>query len=1695
MKKTAPLGVTGRRRPLWLAGLMSIAIVIAGLVVPATAAVAAGPGVLSVSLTPVHYLTGETLTQTEYGQNGDKVAYRVAYSCAIAECTDTVVALSPSQPNPYGLDGVGLIPTTLLTYETWTRPTEAPDVTPGGTDATGKTFSLGTLASGASGTFVVTYAVPPTGTYTTPRGSQFYPDGFEIEMSGTISSPNAVAPVTMDAAPVTWHNQVPEPGVRVTTSAASVRPDTTVTVMNQMGSGSFPRVGSGSISGTSQWVAAGSYVVVEHLPEQAVVVGAIPDGGVYDPDAHTITWTRGSLDSPDFDAAGGWGSETSGNWSARNGYGPRNVQLSFPVGNFPDADANGCNFEASLPITLETSVTYLDDARTTKTASTESTITVACWDPFGESDFSKTSTANASSGGERLLNVPDAGAGPNSFYWRVIARNGGNVPGVAVIEDDLDHADAPVQRIAVNSAAVVEWNRSDGVSGTSTGSVTAPAGTHFTWARVTSPEIAPTRTRPTETGTWTNFTVDYHYTVASDAPIGERRTNTASSTMSWPSQPQLTPQTASESSTIRFRKVPTARPVINARFPVAPVVEGGGLAVPGRNVTFTVDGTTTNVPDGTVFTPEYVFIAPAGWEITPESAQVPDAPEGAQFEYSTRTVAGVERQVVVATWPEGTVFGTGGALPVMTVVAAPTYAVAAGTQSQATAWIGDSARNWDNTEATYGGAVQNSEDVDGSGELDAWFASANRNIAVSSTDNLAVTKEICQPDPDADDGCLWISDSTQSVQVPTESDITYRVVLQNLGNTALSDVVAYDVLPHIGDTGLIPSTQTTPRGSTFQELLKQIDQKTDNLSLAFSSSTDPARPEVNPSAGGVDDWGTTTTDAAAIRAKVTGSLAPGEKAGFTYTARVMPGSDVDAIACNSVAIVSNRTLASEPSPVCAETAEADLRVGVVDEISAQLGRPASFPFVIENLGGSQLAEGTVLVEIPEGVTLTSISSAGWTCDHEAAPVEGPAAFECVPDGPFAKGEPRDLVLETVVTASSVAVTATVNGSTFDPDPDNNTHTIRADVAEAATVLPVVKDDGVSGVVPGQVVTYDVTVTNPLRLRALNDVKVVDTLPQGAEFVSADAGGSPVPGGVEWTIPTIAANSSTMVSVTVWIADDQPLDRAVVNVVEVEAIDPDHPDDLLVGSARDSDTVDGIRLEKTGSLRAPADAADPRVGDVIEYRFVIQNIGGGELAGVDLSDELDGLSAITYPDGWPSQEGVLGSGEQVVGVATYSLTAADIDAGEVTNIAEVTAASSGGEDVTSTSTDVRDLPQSPGLLFEKDAVLDVTSTVEAGDEVTFTFRMENTGNVTLRDVEVTDALEGLEEIRYSWPGVDRTLGAGDIATASARYVLTQEDIDRGTVVNVATVSGVGPDDELVEQEDSESVVIPAVPAISLEKSGELLGEQDHPVPGQVIEYSFVVQNTGNVSVTGIDIDDQLEGVSDVVFLDWPGDAGVLAPGQSVTAEASYVLSQADIDAGQVRNVATATADGARGGEVTAEAGADISISQVSSLRIAKEALLKDANKDGDANPGETIEYAFVVENSGNTTLVDVRVEDPMVTGVPVLDELAPGESVRLTADAHTVTREDAHDGRVTNTASAIGTDPNGDTVTSDPDTARTPFSIPAGGGDGLAMTGGQVAGLLIVFGAVMIAGGLLLTLIMRSRRSRRASGSNDDQLVS
>ncbi len=316
----------------------------------------------------------------------------------------------------------------------------------------------------------------------------------------------------------------------------------------------------------------------------------------------------------------------------------------------------------------------------------------------------------------------------------------------------------------------------------------------------------------------------------------------------------------------------------------------------------------------------------------------------------------------------------------------------------------------------------------------------------------------------------------------------------------------------------------------------------------------------------------------------------------------------------------------------------------------------------------------------------------------------------------------------------------------------------------------------------------------------------------------------------------------------------------------------------------------------------------------------------------------------------------------------------------------------------------------GSSFVGSTDTDASGTVTVGDLFDFSYTVTNTGTATLESIGVVEGLGN------SVTCGETTLKPDDSTTCSTSHSVTQPEIDAGAVESSATASGTDAARITVTDSDTVPVGVEPVPAVSVIKSGlvdpTLVTPAGRPDVGDTINYSFVVTNDGNVTLSGTEIADPL--IDSVVCPD-----ASLAPGDSHTCNGVYTLTQDDIDLGSVDNEATASATPPVGDLVDDTDIVTVTVDQATSLAVTKtsETVSYDT-------VGEQIDYAITVKNTGNVELVDVAVadtnaDDGSITCSPTPPTaLLPGASMACTA-THTVTQDDLDNGSVTNVASAIG----------------------------------------------------------------------------
>ncbi|MBT0957857.1 DUF11 domain-containing protein [Alphaproteobacteria bacterium KMM 3653] len=535
-----------------------------------------------------------------------------------------------------------------------------------------------------------------------------------------------------------------------------------------------------------------------------------------------------------------------------------------------------------------------------------------------------------------------------------------------------------------------------------------------------------------------------------------------------------------------------------------------------------------------------------------------------------------------------------------------------------------------------------------------------------------------------------------------------------------------------------------------------------------------------------------------------------------------------------------------------------------------------------------------------------------------------------------------------------------------------------------------------------------------------------------------------------------------------------------------------------GTANNNDTPTLAEIEQVISLAIVKTAddsgvSDPAVdGETITYGFNVINTGNVTLTDVTVTDPLDGIELTGAPI--PT----LLPGVEVINAYTgsYDYDLDDINAGEVENQATATGKDPLDNDVTDLSGETYEddnpivvpLVQDPQIALIKTSTSDRLGTPpQEGDELDFQFTVTNTGNVTLTGITISDLLDGI--VLDGGP-IDLDPGEFDSDTFTATYPLTQDDLDLGLVENTATVSGNPPlgadpvtDDSGADNETDAPLETPLtqVATINLTKQADASAVQDPPQEGDTITYTFVIENTGNQTLTDIAISDNdlqdLEGNSRDLTSgpEWvnPGGGaveGVLAPGDSYSYTATYDIVTGDIDAAGVVNVATVAATDPRDvpvGDISddplddenVDANGDDNPDDPTETPLARAPALvvtKTDNIDGLLMPveeGDVITYTILVTNTGNVTLSDLTLTDELVNDdddtYDLSDDLVfvegslgslegdlqVGEVATYTLD-YELLLADVDSGAVENSVTATGTSPDGttevDDISDDPD---------------------------------------------------------------
>ena len=603
----------------------------------------------------------------------------------------------------------------------------------------------------------------------------------------------------------------------------------------------------------------------------------------------------------------------------------------------------------------------------------------------------------------------------------------------------------------------------------------------------------------------------------------------------------------------------------------------------------------------------------------------------------------------------------------------------------------------------------------------------------------------------------------------------------------------------------------------------------------------------------------------------------------------------------------------------------------------------------------------------------------------------------------------------VATVASTATTQIVNTAsvtapdgTTDPNLANNSATDTNQAAPRVN-LGITKTDGTGTYVPGQTLTYVVTVTNS-GPSLLTGGRVVDALPAtivGATWSasytgSGSSGTGSGTGSVDATFNLAVGGVATItiLAPVVSTATGNLVNTATVTVpVGTTNTNP-------VNSATDTDTPAPI-----ADLRASKTDGKSRYTPGTTTTYTVQVVNGGPSA-VTAARVVDTLSPLIVGATWTASftggsGATSGSGpiNQLVnlgagGFVTYTIVAPirPTASGNLVNtvVASVPAGTTDPNPLNNTATDIDTIDPSVDLVIAK---ANGAPTYTAGLPLVYTVTVTNASDVAVTAARVQDTFPSATFSSVSWTaaftgGTGNASGSGNVLnelvnlTAGGRVVYTITTAVRSTVTgnlsNTATVTPpAGVLDPNPDNNTSTHVDLPA-PVADLRVT-KVDGSPTY-VPGLATTYTVTVTNAGPSFVTGARVVDTFSplftGVTWTAVFAGTGSSGIGGGSGSInqvvnlaaggTATYTVVATVASTATTQIVNTASVTApDGTTDPNLANNSATDTN-------QAAPRVNLGITKTDGTGTyvPGQTLTYVVTVTNSGPSLLTGGRVVDAL-----------------------------------------------------------------------------------------------------------------------
>ena len=650
------------------------------------------------------------------------------------------------------------------------------------------------------------------------------------------------------------------------------------------------------------------------------------------------------------------------------------------------------------------------------------------------------------------------------------------------------------------------------------------------------------------------------------------------------------------------------------------------------------------------------------------------------------------------------------------------------------------------------------------------------------------------------------------------------------------------------------------------------------------------------------------------------------------------------------------------------TVEKTATTGVGEDKLVYANKNITYTIKVTNNGEQELKNIEIADKIPEQTTFVSIDDAqnSGTTILENDTVIGLKWIVTVP----AK---ESIEVKFTVKVNENATGTISNAAIVNGKESNEEKTSIINAKKSSKIIErnnVEVKDGLEVAKLGDKIKYTITATNTGDVSGKTTIE--DTVPVGTELIESSVTDN---GKI-----TTTTDNRKQISWNVELGANESIERTFI--VEVKDISGKIENVATVGGVPTNpdkkDTADIKVVKEVTDIKRNQESLGKDVkvqaGDVIEYKIKVTNTGSLDLTNVVLDEKLVGIN-INAKD---LKIGDLKAGDSKEISATYTVTyekdikgKADENGNPLPIINEVfvkgesvpTKPDQKSEEVSDDSKVETPVEEAPSYDISK--IADKEKVTTAGEEITYTITVTNTGNTILKDLTVRDDMLGIDKVISE-------IKINGTNVISAQYTVTQDDIDKGGVIkNIVTVG---------DKETERDVNVEQNPGYTAVKTAD---KEKVTTAGEEIIYTITVTNTGNTTLKDIAVKDDMAGINTKI--------DTIEVGKSASVTGTYTVKQSDIDkGGKIHNVATV-------GDKSPEK--DVPVEQNSSYTA-----VKTADKEKVTAAGEIITYTITVTNTGNTTLKDIAVKDDMAGIDETISEIPVGESRSVTG-TYTVTQND------------------------------------------------------------------------------------------